>query len=53
MVPCFFHFTQRLKFHLPKLKSKKKYIKNNAKNILLNMKLLSFIDITKVDEFFN
>ena len=53
MVSCFFHFIQRLKLYLPELKSKIKPIKNNAKYLLLNIKLLSFKDIPKVDEFFN
>ena len=53
IVPCFFHLIQNLNLHLPQLKSKTKSIKNNAKNLIVNMKLLCFVDEIKIDELFN
>ena len=44
---------QNLNLHLSQLKSKTKNIKNNAKNLMANMKLLCFIDDIKKDELFN
>ena len=52
MVPCFFHLIQRLILHLPQYKDSKLTIKNNAKNILINIKILCFVDNTKIDELF-
>ena len=39
MVPCFFHLLQSLILHLPQYKDQIT-IKNNAKNIIINMKIL-------------
>ena len=52
MVPCFFHLLQRLILHLPQYKDQKSTIKNNAKNIIINMKILCFVDSTKIEELF-
>ena len=53
MVPCFFHFFQRIYLKLPQLKDKNKNIKNLAKNLTINLKLLCFIDNNKIDTFFD
>ena len=37
MVPYFFHLIQRLILHLPQYKESKLTIKNNVKNILINI----------------
>lgn len=51
--PCYFHIIRRFILHIGNLKSKNKVIKRNAEKLLLNMKLLSFIETTKLDEFYN
>lgn len=50
---CYFHFIARVILHLPQLKSKKSRIKNIAQNILYNIKLLCFIEMEKIEEFYN
>ena len=49
----FFAFDAEFDLHLPQLKSKAKSIRNNAKNLISNMKLLCFVDDIKIDKLFN
>ena len=51
--PCYFHLVRRISIHIKNLKSKKNVIKRKAKNLLLNMKILFFIDDDKIDSFFS
>ena len=39
--------------HIKKLKSKKEIDKRNAQNLLINVKILLFIDSEKIDEFYS
>ena len=49
---CYYHIIKRCVLHLPELKSKNKYLKNKAQDMLSNIKMLLFIDINSVDSFF-
>ena len=52
IVPCFFHFIQRLIIHLPELKSKENPFYMEAKDLLANIKLLCFINTDQIEEFY-
>ena len=52
IIPCFYHFMVNINKHLKELKSKNKVLKNFAKDCLANIKLLSFIPITKFEKFY-
>ena len=52
IIPCFFHFCQNIVSNLPDLKNKNNTIKNYAKDLLTNLKLLCFIERKKVKNFY-
>ena len=52
IVPCFFHFISNITKHLKQLKSKNSKEKNIAKDLLANIKLLVFLPIENIKDFF-
>ena len=50
---CYYHFISRIILHLPQLRSKNKIIKKKAQIILINIKLLCFINFNLIDTFYN
>ena len=51
--PCYFHIIRRLIIHLNNIKSENGVIKRAAKNLLLNMKILLFIDDNELENFYS
>ena len=50
---CYYHFRTRIRLHLPQLRAKKLKIKNTAELILINIKLLCFINKNDIDNLYN
>ena len=53
IIPCFFHFLQNICKKLPNLRSNNKKIKQLSRNLLANIKLLSFIPESKIKSFYS
>ena len=53
IIPCFFHFLQNICKKLPSLRSNNKKIKQLSRNLLANIKLLSFIPESKIKSFYS
>ena len=53
IILCFFHYIQRLIKHLKEINSKKNSIKEEAKNLLANLKLIVFLPEKEINGFFN
>ena len=53
IIICYFHIIRRLVIHLPQIRSKNKEIKESAKNLLANMKILLFLPHTDIQKFFD
>ena len=51
-IPCFYHFMVNIIKHLPEIRSKTKTLKNLAKDVLANIKILCFIPLNKLDSFY-
>ena len=52
IIPCFFHFMQNQIKYLPELRSKNKTLKNYAKDLLANIRLLCFVKLDKINLFY-
>ena len=52
IIPCFFHFCQNIARNLPELKNNNNTIKNYAKDLFTNLKLLCFVEREKVKNFY-
>ena len=52
ILPCFYHFCQSITRKLTELKSDNEVLKEKAKDLFSNIKLLCFIDINIVENFF-
>ena len=52
-IPCFYHYMVNITKHIPELKSKNKSLKLIAKDCLANIKLLSFVPLSKFNNFYN
>ena len=52
IVICFYHIVKRLIQHIPQIRSKNKELKNKAKNLLNNIKLMLFIKRNEVHNYF-
>ena len=53
IVPCFFHFMQNQIKKLPELRNKNKVIKNYAKDLLGNVRLICFINLNNIESFYD
>ena len=53
IIPCFFHFMQNNAKRLPEIRHKNKTIKELAKDLLANIRLLCFIPLNKINSFYN
>ena len=51
IILCFFHYIQRLIKHLKEIKSKTNSIKEEAKNLLANLKLIIFLPEKEIKGF--
>ena len=52
IVPCFFHFMQNQIKKIPEIRNKNKVLKNFAKDLLANIRLICFININKIESFY-
>ena len=52
-IPCFYHYMVNITKHIPELKAKNKSLKLIAKDCLANIKLLSFVPLSKFNNFYN
>ena len=52
IILCYYHIVKRIIKHLPQLKNKNESIKNKAKDLFSNVKLLLFLNVNKLKEFF-
>ena len=50
---CYYHLMKKFVQHLPELRSKNKILKNKAKDLLINIKLLVFIKKSDAKYFFD
>ena len=53
LITCFFHFMQNQIKKLPEIRSKNKVLKDYAKDLFANIRLLCFIDLNKIDNFYS
>ena len=51
-IPCYFHYVQNCLKHLPENKSNKDNIKNKALDLMANIKILCFIKLEYIFQFF-
>ena len=52
IVLCFFHFMQNHIKKLPEIRNKNKVLKNYAKDLLANVRLICFINLNKIESFY-
>ena len=52
IIICYFHINLRLVIHLNQLRSKNLTLKENAKNLLSLMKILLFMPVANVKDYF-
>ena len=52
ILPCFFHFIKNIIKKLPQLKSRNNNVINTTRNLLSNIKLLCFIPLSIVQDFY-
>lgn len=50
---CYYHIIQRCVKHLPQIRSKNTNIKQKAKDLLNNIKILLFIDTNNIEKYYN